>query len=91
MVSTLAGFSGAMALLLACVGLYGITAYMVISRTREIGIRKALGAQQNHVIRLVLRQTFQLVVAGVVMGVPIAVASSSLVSTLLIWSTSGGG
>jgi len=83
MVSTIAGFFSVMALLLACVGLYGITAFMVISRTREIGIRLALGAEPNHVIRMVVRQTFNLVAVGVAVGIPIAVALSSLVSALL--------
>jgi putative ABC transport system permease protein len=56
------------ALLLASVGLYGIVSYSVSQRTREIGIRLALGAQPRNVLRMVLRETLTLVLIGVVLG-----------------------
>ena len=63
---------GGFALLLACVGLYGVTSYSVARRTAEIGIRVALGAQRGQVLWLVLRQVVLLAAAGLVIGVPAA-------------------
>ena len=68
LVAMLSGFFGALALLLAGIGLYGVTAYAVSRRRTEIGIRLALGAQPGGVIRLVLRRVALLVGAGVVAG-----------------------
>jgi predicted permease len=83
----LSGFFGIVALLLACVGLYGILSYAVARRTSEIGIRMALGAQQADVLSMVLRETLVLVVAGVFLGIPASLAAtryaSSLISDLL--------
>ena len=73
-VASLAGLFGGVALLLAAVGLYGVTAYTVAQRTNEIGIRMALGADRAKVVDLVLRGAFRRVLVGLVLGVPLAVA-----------------
>ncbi|MEP6822637.1 MAG: ABC transporter permease [Chthoniobacterales bacterium] len=77
------GVFAAAALLLAMVGLYGIMAYITTQRTTEIGIRMALGAQRGEMLRLVLRQSFLLVSAGVALGVLAALAATRLLATLL--------
>ena len=77
------GFFAGVALVLAAVGIYGITAYTVTQRTQEIGIRMALGARQGDVLRLVLRHAVLLVAAGVVLGVAGALALSRQLSALL--------
>ena len=82
-VASLAGLFGVVALLLAAVGLYGVTAYSVAQRTNEIGIRMALGADRTRVIDLVLRSAFARVAIGLVVGVPLAVAAGRLISTEL--------
>jgi ABC-type antimicrobial peptide transport system permease subunit len=75
-------FSG-LALLLACIGLYGVIAYSVAQRTTEIGVRVALGATPLSVMRGVLRETFALVAAGVALGIPAALAGASLLVSFL--------
>jgi predicted permease len=72
LLATLSSFFGILALLLACVGLYGLMAYTVARRTREIGIRLALGAGRDHIMWLVLRETFSLALVGIVTGIPLA-------------------
>jgi macrolide transport system ATP-binding/permease protein len=83
MISTLAGFFSLLALLLAIVGLYGIMAYSVTRRTSEIGIRMALGAERRDVLWLVLRETMILVMTGIAIGVPAALAVGRLAGHLV--------
>jgi len=87
LVATLSGFFGLLALSLACIGLYGILSYGVASRTNEIGIRMALGARRSDVFWLILREALVLVVAGIVVGLPIVIASTRLAATLLFGLT----
>ncbi|MCI0392459.1 MAG: ABC transporter permease [Acidobacteria bacterium] len=79
----LSGFFGALALLLAAIGLYGIISYSVARRRNEIGVRIALGATQARVIRMVLWEVGRLVVAGAALGILLALAVTRLVSTFL--------
>src|SRR5262249_37209166 len=74
---------GLVGLLLAAIGIYGVTAYMVTSRTREIGIRMALGAQRRDVVRMVLGQGMMLALAGVAIGLLLAAAVSRALGSLL--------
>jgi predicted permease len=74
---------GGFAILLACIGLHGVTAYTVTRRTSEIGIRVALGARRAQVLWLILRQVLAVALAGVALGVPIAIATGPLVGALL--------
>jgi predicted permease len=82
-VASLAGLFGIVALLLAAVGLYGVTAYSVAQRTNEIGIRMALGADRTRVVDLVLRSAFARVAIGLVAGLPLAVGAGRLISSQL--------
>jgi predicted permease len=82
-VATLAGLFGVVALLLAAVGLYGVTAYTVAQRTSEFGIRMALGADAKKVTDLVLRGAFTRVVIGLVLGVPLAIGAGRLIAAQL--------
>jgi ABC-type antimicrobial peptide transport system permease subunit len=82
-VASLAGLFGIVALLLAAIGLYGVTAYTVAQRTNEIGIRMALGANRANVVQLVLRGAFQRVVIGLLLGLPLAVGAGRLISAQL--------
>jgi predicted permease len=77
------GTAGAVALLLGAVGLYGVIAYSVARRTREIGVRVALGAQRNDVVRLFLREGMSLIVVGLPVGLAGAFAITRLLSSLL--------
>jgi len=72
------------ALLLAAVGLYGVVAFAVAQRTREIGIRVALGAQSREVLGLMLRQGMTLAGIGLLVGIPLAVVVAKLVSGFLV-------
>src|SRR5499426_811318 len=83
LVARLATFFGLLALLLACVGLYGVLSYAVARRTNEIGVRMALGAMRGDVIWLVLREALALVGAGAVIGLLASLAATRTVSTLL--------
>ena len=82
-VASLAGLFGIVALLLAAVGLYGVTAYAVAQRTNEIGLRMALGADRGKVVGLVMRGAFTRVVVGLILGVPLAVGAGRLIAAQL--------
>ena len=83
MLATLSGFFGALAVLLALMGIYGIMAYSVARRRNEIGIRLALGADRGEVLRMVLFEVTRLLAFGVVAGVVAALASGRLVTSFL--------
>jgi ABC-type antimicrobial peptide transport system permease subunit len=74
---------GLLALTLASIGLYGVTAYTVEQRTREIGIRVAVGANRKNVVNMVLGGAFRQVALGMVLGVPLALLSGWLISSQL--------
>jgi putative ABC transport system permease protein len=79
----LSQFFGALALLLASIGLYGIMSFGVTCRTREIGVRIALGAQRQTVLWMILRETLALVLIGIALGVPCAFAVTHLIANRL--------
>ncbi len=83
MVARLAGTFGIIALLLAAIGLYGVTAYTVARRTSEIGVRMALGANRASIARLVLRGAFLQVAIGLLIGIPIAIGAGRLMASSL--------
>jgi ABC-type antimicrobial peptide transport system permease subunit len=83
LVARLASFFGLLALLLACVGLYGVMSYGVARRTNEIGIRMALGARGRSVLWLVLREALTLVVIGLVVGVLASLTVTKTAASLL--------
>ncbi len=83
MVAMLTACFGALATLLAAVGLYGVMSYAVARRTREIGLRMALGADRRSVVWLVMREVIVLVVAGVGLGLPLAIGFSRVVRAQL--------
>ena len=82
-VAGLAGLFGIVALILAAVGLYGVTAYTVAQRTQEIGIRMALGADRRMVVRMILTGASKRVLAGLILGVPLAIGAGRLISAQL--------
>ncbi len=81
--AVLIGIFAGVALTLACVGLYGVIAYLVEQRTQEIGVRMALGAQRHHVLTLVLRHGLTLAAFGLAIGVCSALAAARLLTSLL--------
>jgi putative ABC transport system permease protein len=83
LVATLSGFFGVLALMLAALGLYGVMSYSVTRRRNEIGIRMALGAEPQKVIRLVLRNVAFITAAGLIAGAAGAVATGRFINTLL--------
>ena len=83
MIASLSTVFGILATVLAVVGLYGVTAYTVSRRSREIGIRMALGAQSGNVIGLIMREVLILVLAGVIVGLPCAGALSRIAAAQL--------
>jgi ABC-type antimicrobial peptide transport system permease subunit len=87
LVAALASFFGVLGLLLAAVGLYGVTSHAVTSRRGEIGIRMALGASAEGVVRLVLRQTAWLVAIGLAAGAAVTLWATKFVASLLFGLT----
>ena len=83
LLAVLSSFFGVLALVLACVGLYGMMAYAVARRTSEIGIRLALGARRDHVVWLVLREALSLTLAGVAMGIPLVLWAARYARSVL--------
>ena len=82
-IAQMTGLFGLLALVLAAVGLYGVTAYAVERRTSEIGVRMALGANRGNVIGLVLRGAFLQVLIGLAIGIPISIGCSHLIANQL--------
>jgi ABC-type antimicrobial peptide transport system permease subunit len=83
MLATLAGFFGGLGLLLAAIGIYGVMAFQVARRRKELGIRLALGAAPRQVLSMVLGQTALLVAGGCVIGVAAALALTRLAEKML--------
>ena len=83
LIAQLSAFFGVLALTLACIGLYGVLSYSITRRTNEIGIRIALGAESGTVLRMVLRETMVVVLAGIVIGIPAAYAGARAVASQL--------
>jgi putative ABC transport system permease protein len=79
----LSGFFGALAIVLAGIGLYGVTSYAVGRRTRELAMRIALGANANHVVRLVLRNVAIMVALGAAIGMALTWWATKFVTTML--------
>jgi len=82
-IALLSSFFAALALLLASIGLYGLMSYGVTRRTREIGVRVALGAQQRCVRWMILRETLALTLFGIAIGIPSGLAASRLIASML--------
>ncbi len=83
LMAALSGFFGALAIVLAAIGLYGVISYLVERRRKEIGIRMALGAGQKRVIRLVLQETGILLLIGLVVGAVLALATARTAASML--------
>jgi len=83
LIAQLTSFFGVLSLVLACIGLYGLTAYNVGRRTNEIGVRMALGASRGDVVRLVLRGAFRLILCGLILGIPLSLATGRVLSSQL--------
>jgi putative ABC transport system permease protein len=83
LMATLSGFFGFLAALLSAIGLYGVMSYMVIQRTKEIGIRMAVGAERFDVLRMILREAALLTVTGLVLGTGLALGAAQAAKSLL--------
>ena len=79
----LSSFFGALALVLACIGLYGLLSYEVARRTRELGIRMALGAQRRDLLRLIVGQGTLLVLIGAAIGIAAGLGVTRFISSML--------
>ena len=84
LLTTLSGFFGLLAVILATIGLYGVVAYLVVRRTNEIGIRMALGATPTRILTMVVREAATLLAFGIVIGTVLAVAAGKLASSILV-------
>jgi predicted permease len=87
MVAQLSAGFGGLALLVACIGIYGILAYRVARRTREIGVRIALGASRGGVQWMIVRESLALLIIGIAIGIPVALGLSRYVKSLLFGLT----
>jgi predicted permease len=83
LIARLTSLFGLLALVLASIGLYGVTSYNVGRRINEIGVRMALGANRGQIVTMILREAFTLIVVGLVMGVPMALAAGWLLGSQL--------
>jgi putative ABC transport system permease protein len=83
LMATLSGFFGFLAAILAAIGLYGVMSYMVVQRTREIGIRMAIGAKRGDVVKMILREAGILTLAGLVIGSGLALAAAQAAKSML--------
>jgi putative ABC transport system permease protein len=83
LMATLSGFFGALATVLAMVGLYGVISYMVVRRRNEIGVRMALGANRNNILVMVLKEAATLLVIGLVVGTALALAAGTAAASML--------
>jgi putative ABC transport system permease protein len=83
LMATLSGFFGFLAVILAAIGLYGVMSYMVVQRTREIGIRMAIGAKRGDVVKMVLREAGILTLAGLVIGSALALGAAQAAKSML--------
>jgi putative ABC transport system permease protein len=83
LVAVLSGSFAGVAALLAALGIYGVLAYLVVQRTREIGIRMALGAESGDVRKLIVKEVGSMVIAGVLVGLPLAYVLARLSQSLL--------
>jgi predicted permease len=88
MVALLSELFGFLGIVLACIGLYGVTAYSVRSRTGELGIRVALGAHRSSIVWMILRESLILAVMGTAIGVPVTLLSSRFIASYLFGLTS---
>jgi putative ABC transport system permease protein len=83
LMATLSGFFGFLAALLAAIGLYGVISYMVVQRTKEIGIRMAIGAERVDVLKLILNEATMLTATGLVIGAGLALGAAQAAKSLL--------
>jgi len=83
LMTTLSGFFGFLAALLAALGLYGVISYMVVQRTKEIGIRMAIGADRRDVVAMILKEAGILTLVGLVIGTTLALVSAQVVKSLI--------
>jgi ABC-type antimicrobial peptide transport system permease subunit len=83
LISRLTSLFGILALVLASIGLYGVTSYNVGRRVNEIGVRMALGADRGHILALVLRESFILIAFGLLIGIPMALVTGRFLGSQL--------